>query len=217
MMHRHSTIAFFILTLVLAAPAHAEPFEKQAKQLVATALNTASGLGVGTPEDRAKSAARLREFVERRIATKSLARFVLGHYWRRADKAEFAKFQSLFGMYLTRKFGLQAARLSKQPVEIDDIVSTTGTNDVLVFSRLGRRGPQALLIDWRLRRSKDGPKIIDIIVQGSSLAVAQREQFLSILSRNGGSIAALNQKLTTRYKIATRTAPGLAGMLADAK
>ena len=199
------------------APASAGTFEDEAKRFVGNAFKAASGMKKGTGKGRAESVARFTSFIERRIATKALARFVLGPYWKRASEAERAEFHLLFRVYLTRSFGQQAARLAGRPVEIDKVVRAAGSNDVLVLSRLGVRGPSALHIDWRIRRTEDGPKLIDVIVQGTSLAVAQRQQFMSMLSRNGGSIAALNAEMKKRFKAEPDGLPSVARQPAGAK
>lgn len=210
-------LACLVLGVALVAPTTAGTFEDEARQFVANAFKAASGLKKGTGKGRAESVAHFTNFIERRIATKALARFVLGPYWKRASEAERAEFHSLFRVYLTRSFGQQASRLAGQQVEIDKVVRATGSNDVLVLSRMGRRGPSALHIDWRLRQTEDGPKLIDVIVQGTSLAVAQRQQFMSMLSRNGGSIAALNAQMKTRFRAEPGSPPNVARKPAGVK
>lgn len=217
MIKHFAPVACLLLGVALVAPADAGPFEDEARQFVGNAFKAASGLTKGTAKSRAKSSVRFTNFIERRIASKALARFVLGPYWRRASEAERAEFHSLFRIYMARSFGRQAARLASQPVEIDKVVRAAGGNDVLVFSRMGRRGPAALHIDWRIRRTEDGPMLIDVIVQGTSLAVAQRQQFLSMMGRNGGSIAALNAEMKARFKAGPGGAPRVAGKPAGAK
>ena len=217
MFKRFAPLACLFFGIALVAPAGAGPFEDEARQFVGNAFKAASGLTRGSGRSRVKSTARFVTFIETRIATKALARFVLGPYWRRASEAERTEFHSLFRVYLTRSFGRQAARMASRPVEIDRVVKATGSNDVLVFSRLGRRGPTAVHIDWRIRQTKDGPKLIDVIVQGTSLAVAQRQQFMSMLSRNGGSVTTLNAQMKTRFKIKPARAPNVARKPAGAK
>ena len=38
---------------------------------------------------------------------------------------------------------------------------------------------------WRVRAGKDGVRIIDILVEGISMAVTQRDQFSAVVRRNG--------------------------------
>ncbi len=51
-----------------------------------------------------------------------------------------------------------------------------------------------------MSKGNDGFKILDIEVEGVSMALAEREEFASIIQNNGGSVASINrviqQKLT---------------------
>src|SRR3546814_20894405 len=67
--------------------------------------------------------------------------------------------------------------------------------DVLVSSVLTRPGAPPLNIDWRVRERQDGFQIIDVSVEGVSLAVTQRNEFGSVIQRNGGRFDALLQAL----------------------
>ena len=47
-------------------------------------------------------------------------------------------------------------------------------------------------IDWRvITKNPDNPLIIDVIIEGVSLAKVQREEFNSIIQNNDGNIDAL--------------------------
>ena len=54
-----------------------------------------------------------------------------------------------------------------------------------------RSGKAPVAIDWRVRRKKD--KVIDVVVEGISLAVSQREEFSTYLQSN--NIAKLIDRL----------------------
>ena len=232
MFKKLAPIPCLLIAMALAAPAAAGPFEDEARRFVGNAFNSASGnptsgnpapgkaasrVKNGNANPKASAAARFTSFIERQFVTKSLAGFVLGPYWRRASAAERSEFHSLFRIYLSRSIGRQAAQIASRPVEIDDVVTATGGNEVLVFSRLGRRGPAEVYIDWRIRRTKDGPKLIDVIVQGTSLATVHRRRFMGLMRRNGGSIAALNAGMKTRLKVKPAGAASLARNTSDTR
>jgi phospholipid transport system substrate-binding protein len=48
------------------------------------------------------------------------------------------------------------------------------------------RTPQGdvLDVDWRLRARDDRPLIIDLIIEGASLLVAQRSEFTTVIERS---------------------------------
>ena len=43
-------------------------------------------------------------------------------------------------------------------------------------------------MDWRIGKKKDSFVILDIIIEGISLAVTQRSEFVSVIDQNEGSI-----------------------------
>lgn len=46
-------------------------------------------------------------------------------------------------------------------------------------------------VQWLVENATTNPKIIDVIAEGTSLRVTQREDYASFLTHNGNSITAL--------------------------
>ena len=46
-----------------------------------------------------------------------------------------------------------------------------------------------------MNKGNNGLKIVDVEVEGVSMALTEREEFASIIQRNGGSVASLNQAM----------------------
>jgi phospholipid transport system substrate-binding protein len=46
-------------------------------------------------------------------------------------------------------------------------------------------------VNWRLVPAGNSFKIVDIVIEGVSMAVTQRNEYASVLQRNGNSIPAL--------------------------
>jgi phospholipid transport system substrate-binding protein len=51
-------------------------------------------------------------------------------------------------------------------------------------------------IDWRVRERDAGPKIIDVEIEGVSMAISQRSEFSSVVDQRGvdGLIAMLEDR-----------------------
>jgi phospholipid transport system substrate-binding protein len=62
--------------------------------------------------------------------------------------------------------------------------------DALVQSELALKDGRKIIVNWRVR-SKTEPKIIDVIVEGVSMAITQRDEFSAIINQNGGKIDGL--------------------------
>jgi len=63
---------------------------------------------------------------------------------------------------------------------------------ILVASLIdGAQGGPPIKVDWRVGKSGAGYKIVDVIVEGISMAVTERQEFASVIQRNNGQIEAL--------------------------
>ena len=91
-----------------------------------------------------------------------------------------------------------AARLGPYSGETLEVGTVRGAGErgVTVTSRILRPQGEPIRLDWRLRRiSTGGWQIVDIVVEGVSLALTQRSEFDSVIRRSGGTIDGLLQVL----------------------
>ena len=58
----------------------------------------------------------------------------------------------------------------------------------LVHTGLQRQDAPIIKVDWRIGKKKDRFVILDIIIEGISLAVTQRSEFVSVIDQNEGNI-----------------------------
>lgn len=113
-----------------------------------------------------------------------IGRFVLGRYWQQSTPEQRADYVQLFGEYLVKTY---ARRLGGYSGETFTIVSATpaGEQDVLVRTRIDRPGAPPLFCDWRVRVINSQYKIIDVMVEGISMAVTQRQDFGAVVQQGG--------------------------------
>ena len=127
-----------------------------------------------------------------------LGRFAAGRYWRQMSAQEQQEYQSAFESYVLRLYAGQLNGYSGETFmvtgsrKIDD-------NDTLVSSQLSRTNRAPVDIDWRVRTSGNSNKIVDVSIEGVSMALNQRQEFSSILQRDGidGLIRRLRQPYNT--------------------
>jgi phospholipid transport system substrate-binding protein len=126
-----------------------------------------------------------------------IARFVAGRYYRDMTPDQQADYQRLFGDYVLKTY---ASRFGGYTGEQFAVVSArpAGQQDVLVQSRIERQNGPPIGAEWRVRSSGSGYRIIDVTVEGVSMAVTQRAEFDSVLSRGGPEslLAALRARTT---------------------
>jgi phospholipid transport system substrate-binding protein len=50
---------------------------------------------------------------------------------------------------------------------------------------------QELRLDWRVAEGESGLKIIDVVIEGVSMSITQRQEYASVIQNNGGKVQAL--------------------------
>lgn len=60
-----------------------------------------------------------------------------------------------------------------------------GDKDVVVHTQIGAAGSQAMVADWRVRAGANGYRIIDVMIEGISLAMTHRSEFGAVIQHHG--------------------------------
>lgn len=147
---------------------------------------------------------RFRDIVQEYVAFKTIAVWVIGgRYWKAANDDQKKRYLTLFEdlMVATYAHRFQNYSGEKMVVNATRIIDDT---QALVQTALHRpNAEKPLLVDWRVRATEGQLRVIDIMVEGLSMAQSQRSEFSSVLRDNGGSIDALMDTLESRLS-ATR-------------
>ena len=134
--------------------------------------------------------ARFRELFHRDFDVPTIARFVLGRYWRIATPEQQQEFVKLFAEYITFSYSNRLAQYSGETLKVTG--SRPEPGDWIVNSLILRtNGAPASKVDWRLAWSGGSYKITDVIFEGISMAVTQRSEFASVIRRHGGQVQGL--------------------------
>ncbi len=132
----------------------------------------------------------LQPVFERYLDLPFIGRFVLGRKWKSLTDDEKRDYIAAFEDYIVSIYANRLAAYSGEQIEVQSAQSIS-KRDTLVNTSLLRSGKAPVAIDWRVRRKKD--KVIDVVVEGISLAVSQREEFSTYLQSN--NIAKLIDRL----------------------
>lgn len=123
----------------------------------------------------------------------TIGRFVLGRYWNQATPSQQTTYTDLFTEMVVRTYTRRFVGYDVgQTFQIDGS-RADGNTDVIVQSQIIQTGgAPPIAVDWRVRDYGGGTyKILDVVIEGVSMAATQRSEFSSIIQRNGGSIDAL--------------------------
>lgn len=129
---------------------------------------------------------------------KTIARFVLGRNWRAASVEERKEYLDLFESLVVKTYSDRFALYTGEGFKV---VSSKkeGKKDFVVNSQITRQnGAPATSVAWRVRNKKGKRSIIDVMVEGVSMSVTQRQEYSSVIRRNGGEIKALLDMMRAR-------------------
>ena len=127
----------------------------------------------------------VRDLMDRHVAIDFLARFALGKHWLRASEEERAEYTVLFRRFFLHKYAAMLGGYDNQVVSIIG-AKPAGDTDMLVETSIQEAdGAPPINASWRVRLFDAQPKIIDIVIEGISMALNQRQEFSSVLARGG--------------------------------
>ncbi|MBT3928294.1 MAG: ABC transporter substrate-binding protein [Rhodospirillaceae bacterium] len=132
----------------------------------------------------AEREALFRDILVEGFDLKLIGRFVLARHWKRANKEQQINYLRAFGEFIVRKY---SAMLGGYSGEVLTVVSeqASGDKDVMVHTRIDRPSGPPIETYWRVRGKDGALRIIDVVVEGISMAVTQRAEFKSVVQRHG--------------------------------
>ena len=134
---------------------------------------------------------RFRALFKEVMDVPAIGRFVLGIHWRKATEKQRADFLAVFEDMAVQRF---LPLISRQSAEYaGNNFTVTGVsrhesrkNRVFVYSHLERvKGPPIRII-WQMSERDGRFKILDINVEGLSMALTLRREYGSTVKRSGG-------------------------------
>jgi phospholipid transport system substrate-binding protein len=138
--------------------------------------------------------ARFRVLFKQFFDIPAIGRFVLGRFARAAQPADLKKFQTLFEDVVvytwTRRFG----EYDGQTLTVKDSVPD-GDDGAIVNSDIVGKDGQSFAVAWRTRKRAAGHQIVDVIIEGVSMAITYRNEYATVIQQGGG-MSGLNAQLT---------------------
>jgi len=184
---------------VVPSMAWADPDDlAQAKSLVSTIANRGIQEVVTVSLPQAEKITRFRVIFSTYFDMPAAARFVLGRTWRTASPEQQQEFVDLFQDINIYTWARRFKDYNGQKLSIGDAVQD-GDGGAYVDSRVEQGDGQApILVRWRLRKRPDSEYkylVVDLEVEGVSMAVTYRSDYTSVIQNNGGDVAPLLQQM----------------------
>ena len=160
------------------------------ENLAHKSLTTLTGDNINVKERRR----RFKILLHKNFAVKTIGRWVLGRYWRKAKQPQKDEYFDLFESLTIKTYADRFAKLSGSSLIVKKAISK-GSKDTVVYSEFREGKKVAAKINWRLRAKEGQFRIIDVMVEGISMGMTQRDEFASVIRKSGRGVEGLLREL----------------------
>ena len=168
-----------------AAPAAASPeLEAEAGRFIRTFLDDLAAVAKGSGTQAEKDA-KVRALVGERLAVDRIGRYLIGANAAKATPEQLARYNRLVPTYVADEFGDRIDELAVQNPKVGTI-TMRGASEARVASEFRRKKDQSQVkVDWRVAKVGSDWKLMDVYVNGVSRLVIRRQEFGSVVERQG--------------------------------
>jgi phospholipid transport system substrate-binding protein len=179
------TLLFAAALAFVAGPAGADDANSAAsafmQSLGSEAIAELTNPDVPQPEREA----RFRTLLDQHFDVPAIAKFTLGRYWRTATDEQRAEFSKLFEDFIVQSYSTRFSEYHGESFQVAGS-TTDQTGITVVHSKIDMPSSEDVRVDWHLRPRDASFAIVDIVVEGVSMAVTQRSEFASVIQSRGG-------------------------------
>lgn len=177
-------------------------------QLVGQAIGIIADKQMSLPDRDEK----FRNLLQTGFDIPRISRFVLGRYWTSATDQQRQEFTQLFQDWIVRTYSARFNDYSGETIQVTGTRSESDTTTVVLSQFVSPSGAPPAKVEWHVRKNGDNDyEIVDVSVEGVSMALTQRDEIASVADRSGGSVEGLNQALQQKVAATTTAQPSQAG------
>ena len=138
----------------------------------------------------------LKLIAEETVFIEKVGLYSLGSFRKTLTNEQKEKYLFLFEQYFLKSFSSRLSEWTNPRIDVNS-KKIINKNYTMVNSILkGTSERPEVKINWRIyTKNPENPLIVDVIIEGLSLARTQKEEFSSILNSNNGDINALFKTL----------------------
>jgi phospholipid transport system substrate-binding protein len=194
-MTRLLAFLLFIALPVFAQDLGPEELVKKITDDVLSAVQSDKELAAG---NRQKAIKLAEEKILPHVDFEEATRLAVGRGWAQASPEQKKSLVQEFRNMLVRTYSNAIGAYEGQTMKVLPSRVKPGDDDATVRNQFIRPGGKPVLIDYSMRKTPQGWKIYDIVVEGVSLVLTYRSEFDAVVKQEGidGLIKRLTQKNT---------------------
>jgi len=139
---------------------------------------------------------KLKIIAKETVDIRGIGYYSLGAYRKTISDKKKNEYFKIFEKYFLKSFSSRLAEYTDPRIRVDSQKKLNAKYTMVSSTLLATDKKPEIKIDWRVvTKNPDKPLIIDVIIEGVSLAKVQKEEFTSIIQNNNNDINALFKNL----------------------
>jgi phospholipid transport system substrate-binding protein len=139
---------------------------------------------------------KLKIIAKKTVDIQGMGNYSLGTYRKTISDQKKDEYFDIFEQYFLKSFASRLAEYTDPKIRVDSQKKLNEKYTMVSSVLLATAKRPEVKINWRVvTKNPDNPLIIDVIIEGVSLAKVQREEFNSIIQNNDNNIDALLNNL----------------------
>jgi phospholipid transport system substrate-binding protein len=144
---------------------------------------------VNGPGSATTKRAAMTQILDNDVDVDGIGRFCLGRFWRQATPEQQKQYLALFHQVLV-------TNITSKLGEYQGVTFTMGRSkpqdeEAVVSTTVVRPNNPPTAVDWIIANPSSQPRIIDVVAEGTSLRLTQRQDYASYLTHNNNNLDAL--------------------------
>jgi phospholipid transport system substrate-binding protein len=144
---------------------------------------------VNGPGSASSKRADMTRILDDAVDVDGIAKFCLGRYWRTATPEQQAQYMKLFHEVLVTNITSKLGEYKGVAFTLGR--SKTQGDEEVVSTVVDRPNNPPTNVDWIIAQVGSKQKIIDVVAEGTSLRLTQRQDYASYLMHNNNNVDAL--------------------------
>ncbi len=161
------------------------------KDFVQSTIDKASEI-LSSESSKDEKIVQLRDIAKNTVDIRGIGFYSLGSHRKSLDSDQKKEYLKIFEQYFLKSFSSRLAEYSDPKIRVDSQEKLNEKYTMVSSTLLAGDDKPEVKIDWRIvTKDPNNPLIIDVVIEGVSLAKVQKEEFNSIIQSNGGDIKVL--------------------------
>ena len=165
------------------------------KDFVQSVVDEASKI-LGSNSSKEDKIASLKTIAKKNVDIRGIGFYSLGSHRKKLSDDEKKEYIDIFEKYFLKTFASRLAEYTDPKINVNNQEKLNEKYTMVSSILMATQDKPEVKIDWRIvTKNPDTPLIIDVVIEGVSLAKVQKEEFNSTIQNNNGDIDSLFKSL----------------------